>query len=203
MTKNNFFTLLLLCSATFASAQSWKFGIKAHAGYNFIWEENFNAEWKGRPGGNLGGVAEKKLSEHSSLTIEALWVQMETIYKSGEGNWSSTYKDHNSFLGIPVSYRYSKGRFGLSGGIQLMVGLLSATDYNINIVEDDVPLHSEGRTVRGGGGIDYGPKVGVDYQLNDHFRLSLDYYAGVSGLISNSPFNSSYQQLSLGGIYFF
>lgn len=169
--------------------------------------------------GNLGLFLEKKIGQKSSLGIEALWVQIEgkevsndvelTAYNGQEleviGIISSKSTIHSSYLGIPVFYRFEFGRIEIKGGFQPMLFLFASSNYKANgeIYGEPYEAESAKKDIKFDR-IDIGPKVGIDFRLNEKFRLRTDYYHGLLGITSAGfPWQRRNRQFNLGVNYIF
>lgn len=169
--------------------------------------------------GNLGMFLEKKIGQKSSLGIEALWVQIEgkeitvnkalTAFNGQELEVIGVISDkstlHSSYVGIPVYYRFEFGKIGIKGGFQSMIFLFASSNYEASgeIYGEPYEAESEMKDIKFDR-IDIGPKVGVDYRLNDKFRLRADYYHGLTDITSDEfPWERRNRQFNLGINYIF
>jgi hypothetical protein len=169
--------------------------------------------------GNLGMFLEKKIGQNSSLGIEALWVQIEgkeitdnkelTSFNGQELEVIGVISDkstlHSSYVGIPVYYRFEFGKIGVKGGFQSMIFLFASSNYEANgeIGGEPYEAESEIKDIKFDR-IDIGPKVGVDYQLNEKLRLRIDYYHGLTDITSDEfPWQRRNRQFNLGVNYIF
>lgn len=169
--------------------------------------------------GNFGVFLEKRISQKSSLGMEALWVQMEGKEVSTNrtlmafdgqqlvnvGFISDASGLHISYVGLPFYYRIEFGKVGLKAGVQPMIFLFASDSYKGSGELYNEPFSTESRTKdidlqR----IDIGPKVGLDYQLNNKFRLRTDFYYGLTDITSGeSFFQRKNRQVCVGGNYLF
>lgn len=169
--------------------------------------------------GNLGMFLEKKIGQKSSLGIEALWVQIEgkevtenigiTVFNGQEleviGVISDNTTLHSSYVGVPVYYRFELGRIGIKGGVQPMFFLFASSNYKANGEIGGEP-YEEQNNMKGikFDQIDIGPKVGIDYRLNEKIRLRADYYHGLTNITSDEfPWERRNRQFNLGVNYIF
>lgn len=169
--------------------------------------------------GNLGLFLEKKIGQKSTLGIEALWIQVEgkeitnnkelTVFNGQElevvGVVSDKYKLHSSYLGIPIYYRHEIGKLGIKGGFQPMIFLFSSSSYEANgvINGEAYEVESKFKDIRFDQ-FDIGPKVGIDYKLNDNFRLRADFYYGLNDITSDEYYwERRNRQISVGIQYNF
>ncbi len=169
--------------------------------------------------GNLGIFIEKKISQKSYLGVESLWVQIEgkevtqdkelTGFDGQEleviGVISNKSRLHISYVGVPFYYRLEIGKIGVKGGVQPMIFLFASSNYEASGEIYDKPYEttSETKGIKFDR-IDIGPKIAIDYRLNDKFRLRADYYHGLTDITSDEfPWQRRNRQLSLGVNYVF
>ena len=169
--------------------------------------------------GNLGMFLEKKIGQKSSLGIEAIWVQIEgkeitndkalTAFNGQEleviGIISDKSTLHSSYVGIPIYYRIKFGKIGIKGGFQPMIFLFASSNYEANgeINGEQYEAESEMTDIEFDR-IDVGPKIGIDYRLNNKFRIRADYYHGLTDITSDEfPWQRRNRQFNLGINYIF
>lgn len=197
--------MLLLCVAgiSAAHAQNFKIGVTGNIGLSKASTGGYYSllgiEREFALSGNIGLFAEKKIGSKSSLGAELLWVQLEAkeniktrdlVQYNGSdyetvGTYSSKWKTHLSYLAMPLYYRMNFGKFGIKGGVQSMLFLFGKMNLEHTGIRNDEPYHEElsfkNIDFRR---FDFGPKIGIDYQLNSKFRLRADYYQGI---LDNTP----------------
>jgi len=169
--------------------------------------------------GNLGMFLEKKIGRKSSFGIEALWVQIEgreitsnkslTAFNGQELEVIGVISDkstlHSSYIGIPVYYRFELGKIGIKGGFQSMMFLFASSNYEANgeINGESYEAENEVKDIEFDR-IDIGPKIGIDYRLNEKFRLRADYYHGLIDITSDEfSLERRNRQFNLGINYIF
>jgi hypothetical protein len=182
-------------------------------------ELDFNLKEKLAFSGNAGIFLEKNIAPKSSLGVELLFVQIQgkmtikerdLLYENGgtaivAGTASDVFRTHLSYTAIPLYYKYKIGKVGLKAGLQPMIfqygsasrkttGTLLDEPYEDKITAKDISKKK----------FDIGSKVGLDYELNNKFRLRADYYQGFTNVSSNSDFyNNKIIQISIGLQYIF
>ncbi len=206
-----------------ATAQNLDFGITASLGFSQV---TSNLPFSGdyfttfAPSGKLGMFTEQRIGKNSFLGVEALWVQMEgkeltkdkelftfneNLEKIVLGVISDKSRLHASYIGLPFYYRHEFGKFGLKGGMQTLIFLFASSNYKASGEVNDKPYEAESKTSDIElDKIDVGPKIGIDYKLNNSFRLRADYYHGLIDITPNEfPWQKKNRQLSIGVNYFF
>jgi len=170
--------------------------------------------------GNLGMFLEKKIGQKSSLGIEALWVQMEGKTVTDDKALTAISEDfelevigvisdesrlHSSYIGLPIYYRLQVGLLGIKAGVQPMIFLFASSKYKANgeISGEAYDAESKIDDIQFDR-IDIGPKIGIDYQLNDKLRIRADYYHGLTDITSDEfPWQRKNRQINLGVNYIF
>jgi hypothetical protein len=161
--------------------------------------------------GNLGLYMEQRLSDKSALGMEATWVQMGSRYVSKDqtvrnfsggivGTVSSRYNLYSGYLGLPVYYRFQMGKFGFKGGVQTLIFLFARSTYHVEGVLNNESFNDDGpaEAVKFES-IDFGPRIGADYQLGNRCRIRADYYHGLSNMNTyktSAPLRN--RQISIG-----
>ncbi len=224
---------LLLCLVLFffsnLSAQDFRFGLSFNAARskiisNFDFPDDYFIRYN--PSGKFGFLIEKKMTKHSGLGMELLWVKIEGLEFRDMGNLSkfqsfsggaatqtfiiSDYLDiHTDYIGVPVYYRYSLGRFSFKGGLQALVLLSTKLDKSngksgMPIGKEEPFFHYKNTDNIPLKKYDLGPQIGLDFTLNGHFRLRLDYYHGLMNLYTNAgDIHRKNRQVSFGVDYWF
>lgn len=169
--------------------------------------------------GNVGIYFEKNIGHKSSVGIEVLWVQIEgkniwnnkvlTTYNGQEkeviGVISEKSALHASYIGIPVYYQLELGKFGIKGGFQSMILIFANSNYKAEGELHGEPYKTEStRKYINLDRMDIGPKVGLDYRLNEKIQLRADYYHGLTDITTDliSPQKKN-RQFTLGVNYIF
>jgi hypothetical protein len=213
------FTVLMLNTA---KAQNLIGGVVGNIGFSKVTSAFFTPgdfKVKFALSGNFGVFLEKRISQKSSLGMEALWVQMEGKEVSKDrtlmafdgqqlvtvGVISDESRLHISYLGLPFYYRIELGKVSIKAGVQSLLFLFANASYEGRGELYGEPFSTESKTkdidLKS---IDIGPKVGLDYQLNNRFRLRADYYYGLTDITSSEfSFQRKNQQLCVGGNYLF
>lgn len=214
--------LFVILTLNTTKAQNLMGGIVGNVGFSKVTSDlpiSGNYKVKFTLSGNLGVFLEKRISEKSSLGMEVLWVQMEgkevtkdkgLIGIEGEqivtvGVISDKANLHSSYLGLPFYYRLKLGRLGVKAGVQPMIFLFASSNYEASGEVFNEPYFTESRTKDiSFKSIDIGPKVGLDYQVNNKFRLRVDYYHGLTDITMDSfPWQRKNRQFCIGGNYLF
>ncbi len=214
---------LLVLAVNSIQSQNLVFGASANLGLSKI-TSNFPITSGERSidfaiSGNLGLFMEKQFGNNSSIIVEALWVQIQgkestdnrvlTNFTSQGpeviGSISDRERLHSSYLGIPIYYRHKFGKIGIRGGVQTMLFLFASLDFEASGVVNNEPYQEKNKTDNVElDGIDFGPKLGLDYQLNSSFRIRADYFYGIiditPGIVSWERKN---RQISVGLDYSF
>ncbi|HMR90118.1 MAG TPA: outer membrane beta-barrel protein [Saprospiraceae bacterium] len=216
------FTLIFLLVVTLGRAQNLTFGWTINLGPSIVTSNERGAgtlKTKAAFSGNFGVFLEKKLGKNAYLGIEGLWVQMEGFevdenieyYESyGEdfikvGFITEEYKYHTSYLGLPIYLRYEIGKLGILGGVQTLFLLKTSTHFRSYGELKGEPFDSEGKmdplilTT-----LDFGPKIGIDYQISPKLSLRMDYYHGIQDITADRwEWIRKNRQLGIGISYIF
>lgn len=169
--------------------------------------------------GNLGMFIEKKVGQKSSLGVEALWVQIEgkevtenktlTAFNAQEleviGVISDKSRLHSSYVGIPFFYRHEVWKLGIKVGVQPMIFMFASSKYEAygTVYNEPYEAESEMKDIKFDR-IDIGPKIGIDYRLNEKLRLRADYYHGLIDITPDEfPWQRKNRQINIGIQYLF
>lgn len=141
-------------------------------------------------------TADDKILRAASQTGEGL----ETI-----GVISDKATVHTSYVGVPFYYRFAAGKFGIKAGVQPMIFLFASSNYEAEGEISGEPYAAKSsRSDIVFDRIDLGPKIGIDYRLNEKIRLRADYYHGLTDITSDEfPWERRNRQVSLGVGYVF
>ncbi|MEO0339166.1 MAG: porin family protein [Bacteroidota bacterium] len=214
---NLFIGLLIILTATTLRSQDLLFGITANAGLSKVPKitssPNFDdLEDRFTFSGNGGVFLEKKFDDKYGLGVELLWVQMEALEASedralmgstGEviGLSNSKLRFHTSYLALPTYLRAEFGDLGIKFGAQLMQFLLSTFNTELEIINSGGQTYSasDSDEVRFDD-IDFGPKLGLDFNLKPKIRMRCDYYYGLTNIFINKdgPVGRKNRQINLG-----
>lgn len=217
------FLLILLFLFFKGDAQSFIFGSTISSGPSVVTSNESTAgtlKTKAAFSGNVGVFLEKKLGAKYAIGLEALWVQVEGFevdenieyfinlgWNDNEkiGFITEEYKYHTSYLGLPLYFRYEIGKFGFKGGIQTLFLLKKSTHFRSYGELKGEPFDSEGKidplilTT-----LDFGPKIGIDYQISPKLRLRMDYYHGIQDITADRwEWIRKNRQLGIGISYIF
>ena len=224
MHKSRKLLLLLLAIIGLNSAYSQNLVIGGTGNLGLSKVTSFSPILKGREekfslSGNVGIFFEKNIGRKSSVGMEVLWVQIEgkdiwndkvlTTSNGQEkevvGVISEKSALHASYVGIPVYYQIELGKIGIKGGFQTMILIFASSNYKA-----DGELHGKPYTTESTTNnikldrIDIGPKVGVDYRLNEKFQLRADYYHGLTDITNDLlSWQKRNRQFTIGLIYIF
>ena len=137
------------------------------------------------------------------MGVELLWVQIQgketnkdkvlfTYYELTQveiGNITDKSISHSSYAAFPIYYRHEIGKLGLRAGFQTMVFLFASSRYTASGEFEGNPLDIDSKT-KGikFDPIDIGPKLGLDFKLNEALHLRADYYHGMVDVVSDSFF---------------
>jgi len=165
--------------------------------------------------GNFGMFIENKINYRSSIGIEALWVQIEGkeakesynyIFQNMKFNGVSSrkFRLHSSYIGMPVYYRLKIKKIGIKAGVQPMLFLFAHSNEKISGEVNDEPTVAEIEVKNlKFNHFDIGPKVGIDYKLNDRLLLRADCYYGLRDVSSPDYRWLRNRQYNLGLQYIF
>lgn len=217
-----FFPCLIIFGFNSVKSQDIIIGATANAGMSKVTSNlphsgDFKAKYT--PSGNLGVFLEKRIGKKSALGIEALWVQIEgnegvkNLILTGYDNQglqelgviSTKSRLHTSYAGVPIYYRLAFGKFGIKAGAQPMLFLFASSSYKAKGLVSGKPYKAANKTKdlkfdR----VDIGPKLGIDYQLNNKLRLRADFYYGLIDITPDEfPWQRRYRQFTTGVQYFF
>lgn len=214
--------LMLLLVTNSVRSQNWTIGATGSIGFSKVTSNlpiSGDYRVKFALSGNWGAFIEKKIGRGSALGIEILWVQVEgkevTLNKelkefNGQelevvGVVSDQTRLHASYVGLPVFYQLGIGKLGIRAGIQPMIFLFANSTYKISGTLYGEPYKDASKTKdialeR----FEIGLKAGIDYRINDAFRLRIDYYHGLTDITPDEfPWDRRNRQISLGTQYIF
>ncbi|MBK9726499.1 MAG: PorT family protein [Saprospiraceae bacterium] len=202
--------------------QNLNIGITANLGLskvtsNFLVSDDYKVKYT--YSGNIGVFIEKEIGNKSSLGAEVLWVQIggkETtdnkILTAFDGQdlkvvgiISDVAKLNSSYIAFPFYYRVQLNKIGIKIGLQTMFFLFANSSYEATGELNGKPYYGKSNT----SGIkfdiiDFGPKIGVEYNLGMSLKLRADYYLGLPDITSDSsPFERKNRQGNLGINYRF
>ena len=216
------FLLILLFLFFKGDAQSFTFGSTINSGPSVVTSNESTAGTlltKAAFSGNVGVFLEKKLGTNYAIGLEALWVQMEGFEVDENIEWfeasieeqisigyiSEEYRFHTSYLGLPLYFRYEIGKFGFKGGIQTLFLLKTSTHARSYGELYNEPHDSEGKAKSLElSSMDFGPKIGIDYQISPKLRLRMDYYHGIQDITADRwEWIRKNKQLGIGISYIF
>jgi Outer membrane protein beta-barrel domain len=220
--KKTYFMLIFLFVVTLGRAQNLTFGGTISSGPSVVTSNERGAgtlKTKAAFSGNVGVFLEKKLGTNYALGLEALWVQMEGFEVDENIEWfeasieepisigyiSEEYRFHTSYLGLPLYFRYEIGKFGVKGGMQTLFLLRTSTHARSHGELYNEPHNSEGKAKPLElSTMDFGPKIGLDYQISPKLRLRMDYYHGIQDITADRwEWIRKNRQLSVGISYYF
>ena len=169
--------------------------------------------------GNAGVFVEHQLTEKSHLSMEVLWVQIEGNEISEDkvligvvdgmpaelGIIDDRTRLHSSYIGVPISYRYQMGKWGINAGAQILLFLSASADSELEGTFNGEPYYAEGTTEDiEFDTVDYGPRLGVSYQWKPKLALTMNYYHGLVDITpSNFPWERKNRQWTVGVRYAF
>ena len=205
-----------------AFTQNVKFGFTV----NYAQSKNTNttpfseAESKFTSSGNVGFFLEKKIANKSSIGLEALWVQIEAKQTENEILWTGTsittgepagfsnteHRDHFSYIGLPIFYKFHLKKLGIKAGLQPMLYLFGSSNFSSNGELNGQPFADSSETKDIELNHDYGPKIGIDYDLWRGIHLRVDYYHGLNNIFPDGTpdfFEGKNRQVSVGFNFFF
>jgi len=190
--------VLLLINVAIANSQNINYGATLNIGMSQMTsnlEPSVDYQTKYTVSGYAGAYFEKRTGIKSSIGGEFLWIQMEgkevtnnkkltAINAQGMietvGNISDISKVHSGYFGLPVYYKINFKKVGLKIGFQTMIFLFGSSSYEATGELNGKPFQNSSKT----SGlkfdwIDYGPKIGIDYELNKTLNLRTDFYVGI------------------------
>lgn len=199
--KTSLAFLLTLSTCFCAQAQDLHLGATLNLGVSTVTStKSFpTTEAHYRPSWNLGAYAEKVFNPQTAIGINILWVQIQSketsqnreIFEFNDktqalekvGVISDESKFHANYFGIPIYCRLSAKKFGVKFGLQALLGLFGGSSYKASGTLHGQPYVASSKSyLTGIRFFDWGPKVGIDYQLSSKCRIGLEYYYG---LVSN------------------
>jgi hypothetical protein len=132
------------------------------------------------------------------LELDYTDVSLENI-----GHGTSDLYEHISYFGLPIYCGLTIKNISVTAGFQLSYAFASSgrETYNSNIngviysgekVTDNLPIDK----------FDFGPRIGIMYNLNDKFAIEVVYYYGINNILENqdieNPFSHKIQQATIG-----
>ena len=144
--------------------------------------------------GNGGLFYEQKFGNRSRVGLELLWVQltgrMESKFTLTDINGQSLGGEsvfrndtYISYIGLPIYYQFNLGKWGIKAGIQSLFFLFASgkaiSDFpeGFQVEDSEVKLDDLAFNF-----MDYGPRLGVNYQINPRWRIRSNFYLGMSNI---------------------
>ena len=213
--------VVFLTTPIITFAQTLNFGLTMNAGPGWV-SSNLPHGGDYHQGSSISGTAglflEKRLSKKSLVGAEVLWAQMggmDVIENVALIMWTGTppnqvltdvgwqtyqYLLQASYVGLPVYYKFSLSKWGLKGGVQSNLFLFSSARYDSFGELNGEPFTQQGTSdnihFRQ---FDFGPRMGLEYQLSKRLRLRMDYYYGLTDITGRDyPWQRRNRQLNFG-----
>ena len=219
MSKRKLFLgVIMLINTTIINAQTFNYGLTLNFGISQV-TSNFpiSGDYKVKftISGNVGGFFEKRIGMRSFIGGEILWIQIEgkevTNNKvltaiNGQGMLetvgmiSDISKLHSSYFGLPIYYKINFNKIGIKFGFQTMIFLFANSNYEASGKLNGKPFQNKGETNNIKFDlVDFGPKIGTEYELNSKLNLRADFYLGIPDITSKSfPWERRNRQITLG-----
>lgn len=168
---------------TTASFAQKKFAVMINTGYNYAIGPNFDDVTDNRPG-NIGTFSSSLISHSFRLTYgisEKIVVTAGYAFNFPTSSYRSRATDGVTSsvdtrlhqISVGANYYFATTRLRPFVGLDLGVGLVGYDSKNLSTA-NSVTYNQTGFL--------FSPKVGVDYDLNDHWYLNADlHYIGVTG----------------------
>ena len=169
------------------------------------------------PSGQGGLFYNFKLGDKSNVGAELLFLQIEGREKirphdivdfNGNiiGHGGSDFYKHISYIGLPVYYGFKINKIIVNVGFQASIAIASSA-------RDKGQFTVNGNTIKWDNktndlrvdAYDYGPRVGIVFNLNDHFALEGTYYYGINNILNSNIIDWVWkvQQATIGLRYTF
>ena len=145
------------------------------------------------PSGNIGIVYNHHFLSNSILGLELVYMHVESrelindiVYTDSKGNalayGTGKMRKRISYFTMPVYYGYKFSKWSVNAGFQFSMVISSSaevkvqSDYYDYSYSEDMPLNK----------MDYGPRIGLNWQMSDKFSLEGMYYRGMKNIFRNS-----------------
>ena len=214
------FALILILLPTFLFAQQ-ELGAKLDYGASIIsnqpnqgYEANVDMVVKPGPSTNFGLFYNWHISKKSMLAVEMTYMRIESrevlngvIMLDQWGRFTAygnqKVKKRISSLSLPIYYGFKFERWSVNVGVQFSTVLSGSAEvqsesefYNYEM-KYDLPLNV----------LDYGPRIGLTWQLVNRFNLEATYYHGLNNINAKKDIPDAHiwnvQQLLFGIKYAF
>ena len=209
------FFLLFLSLTVFGQHE---IGLKLNFGLSRISKEfgnpaNENLNIKSALSGQGGFFYNLHFGDNLEFGSELLFIQIEgrdrleldytDVFTESVGHGTSDLYEHISYLGLPLYFGLTIKNMTVTTGFQLSYAFASSgretNNSNINGVIysteneiDNLPIDK----------FDFGPRIGLLYNLNDKFAIEGVYYYGINNILRNqddgNPFSHKIQQATIG-----
>jgi len=215
--KRFFFTVILCAPMIFILAQN-NFGVKLNAGVSTIKYkfDQTNIDYKNslELSGQIGVFGEISIGKKSKLGSEITFSQIEGAetssfevlgdygYPTGTVGYLNTRNNiHISYLTFPLYYGYKIDKMTINGGFQVAAVIFSSevikSTYTIS---GDITNYTQKQNDMNIDWFDFGPRIGIIYDLNSRLSIEGTYYHGINNIIKeNEAFASMrIQQATIG-----
>lgn len=229
------FTLLSLILAFLSNAYSQNtFGIKANIGLSSVSSKYYsgysdiNLKDKYSASGQLGIYYQIKINNNYSFGTELIFLQIEgeqetKIFRETNNNGSliselrtiSNFKQHISYIGIPVYFEMTINKLNLNLGVQANYVLDSngktvfkgfnsnLPDLYINPMDFDNEADIVSTTTLNNLNIknfDYGLRIGLTSNITQKLSFEANYYFGLSNIIKDNSYFEEWKirQMTVG-----
>ena len=213
-------TIFFLLSLNLTVFGQYEIGLKLNFGLSRISKEsnigdptNAILNIKSALSGQGGIFYNLHLGDNLVFGSELLFIQIEgrdrleldytDVSLENIGHSTSDLYEHISYFGLPIYCGLTIKNMTLTAGFQLSYAFASSgrETYNSSIdgviysgekVIDNLPIDK----------FDFGPKIGLVYNLNDKFAIEGIYYYGINNILRNqddrNPFSHKIQQATIG-----
>lgn len=216
------FTILTLILAFLSNTYSQNtFGIKANIGLSSVSSKYYsgysdiNLKDKYLPSGQLGIYYQIKINNNYSLGTELIFQQIEgeqesKYFQETNNNGSliselrtiSNFKQHISYIGIPVYFEMTINKLNLNFGVQANYVLASngktvIKGYNSNFPDlynnlldsDNEPdvVYINTQNNLNITNFDYGLRIGITSNITQKLSFEANYYFGLNNIIKDNP----------------
>ncbi len=137
---------------------------------------------------------------------DRLVLDLEDVSLGIVGHNTSDLYEHISYLGLPIYCGLTFKKININAGFQISYAFVSSAReiYNSNLNEniyyaensiDKLPIDK----------FDFGPRIGINYHLNDKFAIEGIYYYGITNILRNqedgNTFSQKIEQATIGLVY--
>ncbi len=212
----NLYLLTLAVLFAFNSSAQHDFGLSLNGALsktieteNYILNTLHKIEYQSlyNPSYNFGIYYNLHISKHLLFGSDILFTEIEgneiidITYIENPGYSYNTYRKHLSYLSLPVYFglKFEKTSFYI--GFMPSLLLKSKELWKRTVVHNEIVSHDRADRYLSCYDADYGPKIGLRYNIKDNLIIEASYYYGLKRINEYENRTWKNQQISLGFRY--